>query len=249
MSNTTVEKAAVKFTGSVTNGYLFDVTKTGENATSAQIDARIKSIRSRGRQLRSDCHATLCMVINHYVVHGDMTKVQPLHDAIKSSLGNSVAKAYNQWIHNYVPSLAWDKEGKAFVHKKGAKRMVIDATYEFEVDGEVKTYKGTAYAIPFYNLEVESSTAPKEFSAKILSMMKALHRDIESGKIVNVDTSFLRDLDETVIKSGFVKPEDIGLDQTSPEEILEAAEEADKDKAVTAEIVEAAKASKKAKAA
>lgn len=76
----------------------------------AQIDRAIASIAKRGTALRNDSHECLVQIIEHYIAHGDYTRLPNLIVAVKSSLGGSISQSIYTWVDKYVTGLKFDED-------------------------------------------------------------------------------------------------------------------------------------------
>lgn len=164
--------------------------------TLKQIDASIKSIAKRGKALRDDSHKTLVGIIDHYIEHGDKTRLKVLVDTIKSALGGSLAQAANQWVSNYVPSLKWNDTDKDFEHLKNVKKEVLDVEYR-STDGSF-TFSGNARGLPFFKLERPVNVAPFDLKARVLMLIKQAEntreKQIKEGEKITVSLTAINAL-------------------------------------------------------
>lgn len=173
----------------------------------AIIDAKIASIKTRGIQLRRDCHETLVMIMDHYAAHGDYTRLKLLTDAIKGALGASMSQAANQWVSEFVPSLKWDKEIGGFAHLKGVKVEIINVVNRpmpAKGDAPATTFTGNARDLPFYELERPVNQTPFDLNMAIVQLIGRAKREsdkaIEAGKEPSFPAEQLEMLEKAVIK-------------------------------------------------
>jgi hypothetical protein len=195
----------------------------------AIIDAKIASIKTRGLQLRKDCHETLVMIMDHYIEHGDFTRLPMLTDAIKSALGSSLSQAANQWVSEFVPSLKWEKTVGAFEHVKGVKKEIRDLeNYKVTAkgDGPANVFTGNARDLPFYELERVAKQEPFDLQKAILSLVGRAEREYEKAikehteaPVNSAQIAALKSLGEHIAE---YKPEDGKAEETQSEEQVEA---------------------------
>jgi hypothetical protein len=151
-----------------------------ELSMSQKIDKAIEGIVTRGQSLRTHCHDTLVMVMDHYIGagNGDTTKIKPLLDAVKNSLGSSLSAAMVQWIALSMPSLTWVKDKQMFAHIKGAKREYktlerVKQRSKMPGTADAMYFTGEPRDLPFYELEKEANQNPFDLKARIEALIKS----------------------------------------------------------------------------
>jgi hypothetical protein len=161
----------------------------------AVIDGKIASIKTRGVQLRKDAHECLVLIIDHYIAHGDFTRLMDnggndLITAIKSSLGNSIAQAAVQWVHEFVPSLKWNDTLRKFENVKGVTKEIIDVeNYVLKSnggpDGVDRKFTGNARDLPFFELERQTKVAPFDFMKSLQQFIARAERERDAALKAN----------------------------------------------------------------
>lgn len=196
----------------------------GNKSALEVIDSRIKAIETKGKALRNDCHNTLVMVIDHYIAHGDMTRLAPLTAAVRNALGNSMSAAMNLWVARFVPSLVWDKDDGAFKHDKSKEKTVLSVPEDKPIlsktakgpDGKPARLFGDARQIVFWELQPETKQDPFDFGKTLHDLLfrakKALDdkRTKKAGArdIINLDEAKLERLLDMCVELGYVKPDE-----------------------------------------
>lgn len=167
--------------------------KVGAVWSLAQIDAAIASIAKRGVALRVDSHKCLVAVIDHYIAHGDFTRLPKLLIAIKTSLGGSIAQSAAEWVQRYVTSLGWSEDA-AKDQKKAAKDHAkpeldclgffhipkVEKKIKENVQRTIEDAKGrkvvvtveSAREIPYYELERDVPIKPIDLIASLQAVLK-----------------------------------------------------------------------------
>ena len=103
-----------------------------------QIDAKIKSIKTRGKNIDKDIHETGIAIMRHAAKHGDYTRANKLVDAMPKS---GRTKAFIKWFSDHTP-LNWNDKEKVFKLPKNK-----DKRRAFLID--------EANAVPFWEYTVE----------------------------------------------------------------------------------------------
>lgn len=183
-------------------------TSVGSNSkiwTLAQIDKSIASIAKRGKQLRNDAHETLVQIIEHYIAHGDYTRLPALIGAVKGSLGGSISQSIYTWVDQYVTGLKFD-ENAMKMHKEAHKAdpskpdllgfvslPKVDKSIKENVEvtekvngKDKKVIYDSAREIPFFTLE--RNVAQKPFN--LLEAFNALLKRAEKALETNNDPDF-----------------------------------------------------------
>lgn len=129
-----------------------------------KIKASIKSINTRRAKLADDIQKAALSVANHAHLHGDITLLASLAQAV----GNGMkATALKLWLLDYAP-VSWDSKDKAFKYSK-AKR----------VEGEelTKTLESAAMK-PWYDYQTEKKV--EEFT-DVMKGIEALLRKVSKA--------------------------------------------------------------------
>lgn len=168
--------------------------------TLAQIDKAIASIAKRGSALRNDSHECLVQIIEHYIAHGDFTRLPNLIVAVKSSLGSSISQSIYTWVDKYVTGLKFD-EDMVKVHKdahkadsskpdlmgfvsvpKVPKTIRENVEREAEVGGKKKMIVyASAREIPFFELERQAPQKPFDLIAAFHTLLKRAEKALENN--------------------------------------------------------------------
>lgn len=189
------------------------------------IDGKISSIKKRGMELKKDCHECLVMIMDHYIAHGDFTRLMENGDnnlvsAVKTALGNSVAQALVQWVHEFVPSLRWNDTLRKFENVKGVKKEIKDVeNYVLKSSdnsvGVNRTFTGNARDLAFYELERPTNIQPFDFMKGLQQFItraeKARDEALKNGKEAPVNRAQIDAL------KGLA--ENIGKYKDEPEEV------------------------------
>lgn len=75
-----------------------------------QIDAKIKSIKTRGKNIDKDIHETGVAIMQHAMAHGDYTRANRLVDVLPKS---GRTKAFIKWFSDHTP-YNWNEQEKCF---------------------------------------------------------------------------------------------------------------------------------------
>jgi len=75
-----------------------------------QIDNKIKSIKTRGKNIDKDIHETGVAIMRHAMAHGDYTRANRLVDAMPKS---GRTKAFIKWFSDHTP-YNWNEKEKTF---------------------------------------------------------------------------------------------------------------------------------------
>jgi septal ring factor EnvC (AmiA/AmiB activator) len=73
-----------------------------------QIDAKIKSIKTRGKNIDKDIHETGVAIMRHAMAHGDYSAANRLVAALPKS---GRTKAFIKWFSDHTP-YNWNRQGK-----------------------------------------------------------------------------------------------------------------------------------------
>lgn len=191
--------------------------------TLAQIDKAIASIAKRGTALRNDSHECLVQIIEHYIAHGDFTRLPNLIVAVKSSLGSSISQSIYTWVDKYVTGLKFD-EDMVKVHKdahkadsskpdlmgfvsipKVPKTIRENVEITEKVNGkDKKVVYASAREVPFFSLERQAPQKPFDLIASFKTLLKRAEAALENnndpefeGEKNMVDADMVADLQRT----------------------------------------------------
>lgn len=139
-------------------------------------DKAIASIRKSGMALKRQAHITACGIMLHYVEHGDYTKLDLLHDAIREAMSKAMAKGFRDWVIEFS-SLTWNDDEKRFRHTRGAEK-----TFQLHGDAnapdESNANKG-AMNIPFYSGSFGDKEHVWDFDTAFAKFIETARREMK----------------------------------------------------------------------
>ena len=128
------------------------------------IKREIKSINTARSKLVDRIQIAALSVANHAHLHGDITLINSLHEAV----GNGMkATALKLWLLDYAP-VSWDSEAKAFVFSKSKRVGGDDLTANIE---------GAALK-PWYDYKTEN---PVEQYTDVMKRLESLLRKVDKA--------------------------------------------------------------------
>lgn len=137
-----------------------------------EINKRIKSIRTRGKNIDRDIDIAGCAIMEHAAEHGDYSAANRLVDALPKS---ARTKAFITWFSDHTP-YNWTEKEKCFKLPKDAiKRR------QFMID--------EAKAVPFWEYTVETEPKSLDIDKVIASLFKRFEKEKKEGReVFNVET-------------------------------------------------------------
>lgn len=141
------------------------------------IDKALSSYARKGASLKADAVKLAVMILDHYVEHGDYTRLEKMQSLVKANHGGSVLQAFNTYVANAMPSLVWNDELKTFQHQKGMKREW--ATFKIEAKGDKPAYEGSARDYSFFDMERPVSVKPFVFEDRFSNLIKQAETEYE----------------------------------------------------------------------
>ena len=137
-----------------------------------QIDSKIKSIKTRGKNIDKDIHETGVAIMRHAMAHGDYSAANRLVDAMPKS---ARTKAFIKWFSDHTP-YNWTEKEKCFKLPKDASKR-----RQFMID--------EAKAVPFWEYTVEKEPEALDIDKAIASLFKRYEKAKKEGReIQNVET-------------------------------------------------------------
>jgi len=132
-----------------------------------QIDAKIKSIKTRGKNIDKDIHETGVAIMKHALAHGDYTRANKLVDAMPKS---GRTKAFIKWFSDHTP-YNWNEKEKTFKLPKNK-----DKRRAFLID--------EADAVPFweYTVEVTPGTIDVDKCLQFQTILEQTSKRIEKAE-------------------------------------------------------------------
>tara|TARA_R110000823_G_scaffold194054_1_gene325473 strand:+ start:178 stop:636 length:459 start_codon:yes stop_codon:yes gene_type:complete len=137
-----------------------------------EINKRIKSIKTRGKNIDRDIDIAGCAIMEHAAEHGDYSAANRLVDALPKS---ARTKAFITWFSDHTP-YNWTEKEKCFKLPKDAiKRR------QFMID--------EAKAVPFWEYTVETEPKSLDIDKVIASLFKRFEKEKKEGReVFNVET-------------------------------------------------------------
>lgn len=195
--------------------------KAAKNASTPSaleiIDRNITAITKKGKALRLECHQTLVLIIDHYIEHGDFTRLPRLEKAIAGALGSSISAAMNTWVARFVPSLKWNDDKKEFENVKGVKKEVLSVPEDKPIkmlsttgpDDKPQMFFGDARKLPFFELERPVRQTPFDFDKALIQLIKRAEQRAEKPQDGdNVSKDHILMLKKAALGMGLLKKED-----------------------------------------
>lgn len=145
--------------------------------TTGLIDKAISSIKSRGKKLDNDIHVAACSCINHIELHGDVTLLNRLIEAMpKGSRVNA--------LRDFVGSFAkvdYNEETKAFDYNKKKVTLLQEAM-----------------EISWVEFKPEQPYKPMDFTEEISKILRKAFDRVGSDKGDKVNAKKLREVAKVV---------------------------------------------------
>jgi hypothetical protein len=136
------------------------------------IDKKIKSIKTRGKNIDKDIHETGVAIMQHAMAHGDYSAANRLVDALPKS---GRTKAFIKWFSDHTP-YNWNEQEKTFKLPKNK-----DKRRQFMIE--------EAEAVPFWEYTVEKEPEALDINKIIASLFKRVEKAKNDGREVkNVET-------------------------------------------------------------
>jgi hypothetical protein len=136
------------------------------------IDKKIKSIKTRGKNIDKDIHETGVAIMQHAMAHGDYSAANRLVDALPKS---GRTKAFIKWFSDHTP-YNWNEQEKTFKLPKNK-----DKRRQFMI--------AEAEAVPFWEYTVEKEPEALDIDKIIASLFKRVEKAKNDGREVkNVET-------------------------------------------------------------
>ena len=144
------------------------------------IDTLIASIAKRGKALRLDAHKAVVMVLEHYMEHGDFTRLEKLQSVVDQTFGRSCLKAMNVYVQNFgAKSLKWNTETSKFEHLKGVNREWVAEEIEIKATKTAPAFKGHPRDYPFFNCEEKKDPTPFVLESAYSSLLDKARKEYE----------------------------------------------------------------------
>lgn len=131
------------------------------------IDNMIRSIRTRGKNIDRDIHATGVAIMRHAEKHGDFTRANKLVAVLPKS---GRTKAFVKWFSDHTP-YNWNDTDKVFTLPKNK-----DKRRQFMI--------AEANAVPFWEYTVEKEPGEIDVDKLIASLFKRVETAKEQGREV-----------------------------------------------------------------
>ena len=132
-----------------------------------QIDAKIKSIKTRGKSLDKDIHETGVAIMQHALQHHDYSAANRLVDAMPKS---GRTKAFIKWFSDHTP-YNWNEKEKVFTLPKNK-----DKRRAFLID--------EANAVPFWEYTVEKEPGEIDVDKMLAALFKRVEKAENEGREV-----------------------------------------------------------------
>ena len=137
-----------------------------------EINKRIKSIKTRGKNIDRDIDIAGCAIMEHAAEHGDYSAANRLVDALPKS---GRTKAFIKWFSDHTP-YNWTEKEKCFTLPKDASER-----RQFMIN--------EAKAVPFWEYTVEKEPEALDIDKAIASLFKRYEKAKKEGReIQNVET-------------------------------------------------------------
>ena len=137
-----------------------------------EINKRIKSIRTRGKNIDRDIDIAGCAIMEHAAEHGDYSAANRLVDALPKS---ARTKAFITWFSDHTP-YNWTEKEKCFKLPKDASKR-----RQFMI--------AEAKAVPFWEYTVETEPKSLDIDKVIASLFKRFEKEKKEGReVFNVET-------------------------------------------------------------
>lgn len=151
----------------------------------AKIKASIKSINTARSKLVDNIQRTALAVAQHAHLHGDITLVNSLAEAV----GNGMkATALKLWLLDYAPVM-WDSEAKTFTYSKSKRvegeelvsnmnNAALKPWYDYKTEKKVEEFTDVVAGINSI-LRKLSKAPPKEGQAQLVNKLRELVESAE----------------------------------------------------------------------
>ena len=137
-----------------------------------EINKRIKSIKTRGKNIDRDIDIAGCAIMEHAAEHGDYSAANRLVDALPKS---ARTKAFIKWFSDHTP-YNWTEKEKCFKLPKDASKR-----RQFMID--------EAKSVPFWEYTVENEPKALDIDKSIAALFKSFEKAKKEGReIHNVES-------------------------------------------------------------
>lgn len=146
--------------------------------SNAEMDKAIVGIRKSGATLKATAHKTICGYMQHYVKHGDWTKLPAFLSAIRDAMSLRMANGLVKWVVAFS-SLQYDESTRQFSNVKGQTRYFH---LTGDANSENKWHKVGALNNPFYSTafgddKPHAFDAEKYIAKTLQNMLDTLARE------------------------------------------------------------------------
>jgi hypothetical protein len=132
-----------------------------------QIDSKIKSIKTRGKNIDKDIHETGVAIMRHAMAHGDYSAANRLVDAMPKS---GRTKAFIKWFSDHTP-YNWNEQEKTFKLPKNKDNRRV-----FLIDEAEK--------VPFWEYTVEKEPGEIDVDKMLAALFKRVEKAEGEGREV-----------------------------------------------------------------
>ena len=137
-----------------------------------QIDAKIKSIKTRGKNIDKDIHETGVAIMRHAEKHHDYSAANRLVDAMPKS---GRTKAFIKWFSDHTP-YNWNEQEKTFKLPKNKDNRRV-----FLIDEAEK--------VPFWEYTVEKEPGEIDVDKMLANLFKRVEKaEVEGREVKGKDT-------------------------------------------------------------
>jgi len=131
------------------------------------INSKIKSIKTRGKNLDKDIHETGVAIMRHAAKHHDYSAANRLVDAMPKS---GRTKAFIKWFSDHTP-YNWNEKEKTFKLPKNK-----DKRRQFMIDEAEK--------VPFWEYTVEKEPGEVDVDKMLAALFKRVEKAENDGREV-----------------------------------------------------------------
>ena len=131
------------------------------------IDKKIKSIKTRGKNIDKDIHETGVAIMRHAMAHGDYTRANRLVDVLPKS---GRTKAFIKWFSDHTP-YKWNEQEKTFKLPKNKDNRRV-----FLIDEAEK--------VPFWEYTVEKEPGEIDVDKMLAALFKRVEKAEGEGREV-----------------------------------------------------------------
>ena len=139
------------------------------------IDKKIKSIKTRGKNIDKDIHETGVAIMQHAMAHGDYSAANRLVDALPKS---GRTKAFIKWFSDHTP-YNWNEQEKTFKLPKNK-----DKRRQFMI--------AEAKAVPFWEYTVEKEPGEIDVDKVLANLFKRVETAKEQGREVKGEATLAK---------------------------------------------------------